>query len=150
MKTQSSGLQNQISLRRGFTLVELLLVLVILGILAAIVLPQYTDYVNRARRQAAMTQINNFGAALDTFEVDVGRYPSTTEGLEALRQPPADAVGWKGPYLKTAVPLDPWRHTYVYTEPGEHNPTTYDILSTGKDGQEGTEDDITSWELAAN
>ena len=150
MKTQSAGLQNRISPRRGFTLVEMLLVLVILGILAGIAYPLLNGIPDKGRVAAAKTQLGSFELALDHFEMDMGRYPLTSEGLQALRERPEDSENWQGPYLKTVVPTDPWKRPYVYIAPGEYNPTTYDLSCVGKDGQEGTEDDITSWNLAAN
>ena len=150
MKTECSGLPNRISPRRGFTLVEMLLVLVILGILAGIAYPMLNGIPDKGRIAAAKTQIGSFELALDHFEMDMGRYPLGSEGLQALREPPSNSENWQGPYLKTEVPADPWKHPYVYIAPGEHNPTTYDLSCVGKDGQEGTDDDIRSWDLAAN
>ena len=131
----------------GFTLVELLLVLVILGILAAIVVPKVAGRSEQARDQACKTQIESFGTALDAFEVDNGFYPHGANGLTALIQQPSDAQNWKGPYLKSesGIPLDPWQTAYQYTCPGKHNPSSYDILSAGPDHQFGTADDIGNW-----
>ena len=133
---------------RGFTLVELLVVMVILGLLAALVVPSYLGRERKARSQAAKTQIELLGTALDTFRLDVGRYPSSQEGLEALRTQPGGISGWDGPYLKKPVPLDPWGRPYMFTSPGQVNPQGYDLLTYGADGKpggEGEDADITSW-----
>ena len=133
---------------RGFTLIELLLVLVILGILAAIVVPKFSGRTEQARLTAAKAQIANFGTVLDTFEVDNGYYPKGRNGLQDLVVQPRDARNWNGPYLKGGIPQDPWGNAYVYECPGKKNPTGYDLMSVGPDGRSGTEDDITSWQLA--
>jgi general secretion pathway protein G len=131
----------------GFTLVELLVVMVILGLLAALVVPSYLGRERKARAQAAKTQIELLGTALDTFRLDVGRYPSSQEGLEALRTAPGGIAGWDGPYLKKPVPMDPWGRNYVYASPGEHG--EYDLYSYGADGAPGGDKDATdiaSWQ----
>jgi len=142
MKTQT---RKHRPLQQAFTLVEMLLVLVIIGTLAAIVVPKLAGRSEQARVTAAHTQIANFGTALDAFEVDNGYYPRGSEGLNQLLQAPSEAQNWKGPYLKQEIPLDPWGHAYIYEYPGKNNPTGYDLYSTGPDGRDGTEDDITSW-----
>lgn len=131
----------------GFTLVELLVVMVIIGLLAALVAPQFIRQEEKAKSKAARAQIELLGTALDTFRLDVGRYPSTQEGLEALRRQSGEITKWDGPYLKKEVPLDPWGKPYIYKSPGEHGP--YDLFSYGSDGVpggEGNNSDVTSWE----
>jgi general secretion pathway protein G len=121
--------------RHAFTLVELLLVLVILGILAAIVIPRFSGRTEQAKEQAAVTQISTFKTALDAFEVDNGYYPKGKNGLVDLIQQPKDAQNWRGPYLQAdTVPKDPWSNDYIYECPGRHNPTAYDLSSTGPPG----------------
>lgn len=129
----------------GFTLLELLVVIVIIGLLAAYVGPKYFSQLGKSEVTVAKAQIEAFEKALDTFRLDVGRYPSTEEGLNSLLAKPATANRWSGPYLKKQVPLDPWGRPYVYRSPGSKG--DFDILSYGKDGQPGgTEDnaDITN------
>jgi general secretion pathway protein G len=126
----------------GFTLVELMLVLVILGILAGLVLPKFAGRSEQARNTAAITQIATFNTALGAYEVDTGSYPSTQAGLRALVVQPSDVNGWRGPYLESDIPLDPWQHPYTYQFPGKLNPSGYDIISAGPDGQLGTADDL--------
>jgi general secretion pathway protein G len=131
--------------RGGFSLIELLLVLVILAILATVVVPKFTGRSEQAKEAKAKTDISQLDLALDAFEVDNGRYPSADEGLAALVTPPPSATAWKGPYLKRDVAKDPWEQPYIYRFPGQNNPTSYDLLSTGKDQREGGGDDITNW-----
>ncbi len=130
----------------GFTLIELLIVVIILGVLAGLVGPRLFGRVGQSRQAAARVQIELLGAALDQFKLDVGRYPSSQEGLQALQQSPGNAPGWEGPYLKKEVPRDPWGAPYQYRSPGEHG--EYDIASLGSDnaqGGEGEAGDVTSW-----
>ena len=134
--------------QRAFTLVELLLVLVILGTLAAIVLPKFGNVSKNSRITAAQTQISTFKTALNAYEVQTGEYPKGQNGLMDLIQQPRNVQGWSGPYLDSdTVPKDPWGNEYVYTCPGKHNPTSYDIVSAGPDGQLNTDDDIANWTL---
>ena len=132
--------------QQAFTLIELLLVLVILGILAAIVVPKFSGRTEQARLTAAQSQIATFGTALDAFEVDTGYYPKGKSGLLDLVQPPRDAQNWRGPYLKGDVPNDPWGQPYIYECPGKHNPSSYDLMSMGPDKRAGTDDDIANWQ----
>ena len=133
--------------RAGFTLLELLVVMVIIGILAGFVGPRYFAQVGKSQVKAARAQIDAFDKGLDQYRVDMGRYPTTEEGLEGLQKAPSgEGTDWGGPYLKKAVPLDPWGHAYVYVSPGTHG--DIDIISYGKDGQPGgtgENADITNW-----
>jgi general secretion pathway protein G len=136
-----------ISYRRGFTLIELLVVMVIIGLLAALVGPRFLRQEEKARFKVARAQIELLGTALDTFRLDVGRYPTSQEGLDALMRRPGGLERWDGSYLKKEVPSDPWGKPYTYRSPGEHGP--YDLISNGADGLpggEGDNRDITSWE----
>jgi general secretion pathway protein G len=124
----------------GFTLLELLVVIVIIGLLAAYVGPKYFSQLGKSEVTVAKAQIEAFEKSLDTFRLDVGRYPTTEEGLNALMTaPPAAAAKWNGPYLKKGVPADPWGHAYQYRAPGTK--AEYEVLSLGKDGQPGGEGD---------
>jgi len=131
----------------GFTLIELIVVAAIIALLAGLVVPQFIKQEEKATAKATKAQIELFGTALDTFRLDVGRYPTSQEGLQALTLKPGGVERWDGPYLKKEVAADPWNKPYVYKSPGEHGP--YDIISYGADGSpggDGTGRDITSWE----
>src|ERR1043166_3769150 len=140
-------LSKRMKSNQGFTLIELLVVMVIIGLLAALVGPRFIRQEEKAKVKAAKAQIELLSTALDTFRLDVGRYPSSQEGLEALRTQPGGLERWDGPYLKKEVPNDPWGKPYVYKSPGDHGP--FDITSLGADGIPGGQDnnqDGNSWE----
>jgi len=132
----------------GFTLIELLVVLVILGLLAGLVGPQVMKHLGDAKTKTAKLQIADLSAALDLYRLEVGRYPSTSEGLDALVDNPGNAPNWNGPYLKKKdVPKDPWGYDYHYRSPGQHGP--FEVYSLGSDNAQGGEDeaqDVASWE----
>jgi general secretion pathway protein G len=137
--------------RAGFTLIELLVTIAIIATLAAIVAPSLFGNIGEARRNTARSQIQILALALDAYRLDNDGFPTTEQGLEALRavpiagEPPAN---WKGPYLRQVVPLDPWGHAYVFVSPGVANPNGYDLYTLGKDGRpggDGEDADITSW-----
>ena len=141
IKIQPSQVQPN-KFRRAFTLVEMLLVVTIIGILAALVIPKIMGRSEQARMTAAHADISGgIKSALDAFEVDNGFYPKS---LQDLVQPPSNAKNWHGPYLDK-IPMDPWGNNYIYYYPGKHNSTAYDLLSIGPDGKEGTDDDIGNW-----
>ncbi|MEW5893702.1 MAG: type II secretion system major pseudopilin GspG [Pseudomonadota bacterium] len=119
----------------GFTLLELLVVLVIIGLLVGYVAPRFFSQVGKSEVKVARAQIKALEDALDQYRLDIGRYPSTEQGLPALNAQPAGETRWAGPYLKKAVPIDPWGHPYQYRLPGEHG--EFDLFSLGKDGQPG-------------
>ncbi len=129
--------------KKGFTLIEIMLVVIILGVLAAMVVPKLTGRSEDARRSVAKSDIeSNIALALDLYETDLGEYPAS---LDDLTKSSSDEEGWKGPYLKKK-PIDPWGKEYIYKYPGEHNENGYDLSSAGKDGQEDTQDDVKNWE----
>lgn len=130
----------------GFTFFEILVVVTIIGLLAALVGPRLWRRISGAKQTAAKAQIELFGTALDAFRLDTGRYPTTEEGLKALREMPSGANGWQGPYLPKEIPNDPWSRPYLYRCPGDHG--DYDIISYGADGVEGGDgenQDVVSW-----
>lgn len=133
---------------RGFTLVEILVVITIIGLIMGLVGPRVLNYLTESKAKAAKIQIESFSSALDLYFLDNGRYPNSSEGLAALVQRPGSLTSWNGPYLKGAtVPNDPWGNSYVYRSPGQHG-TNFDIVSYGADGQEGgtgSASDIVSW-----
>ena len=131
---------------RGFTLLELLVVMVIIGLLAGYVGPKLFGQIGKSEVKATKAQIDALQKALDQYRIDVGHYPSTEQGLAVLVSKPADEARWSGPYLAKAVPHDPWGHEYQYRAPGEHG--DYDLLSFGRDGRpggEGEDADIVNW-----
>lgn len=131
---------------QGFTLLELLVVMVIIGLLAGYVGPKYFEQIGKSETKTAKAQIDALGKALDQFRIDTGSYPTTEQGLEALNKNPGNNYKWAGPYLKKSVPNDPWDRPYLYKSPGEHS--DYDLYSLGKDGQQGgtkEAEDVTNW-----
>ena len=132
--------------RRGFTLLELLVVMVIIGLLAGYVGPKLFAQIGKSEVKVTRAQIDALQKALDQYRIDTGRYPDSQPGLAALVTKPADEPRWQGPYLAKAVPNDPWGRAYIYRSPGEHG--EYDLLSYGRDGApggEGENADLTSW-----
>jgi len=132
----ASGRRRQDVGQQGFTLVEMLVVITIIGLIMGLIGPRVLNYLSESKVKAAKIQLQSFSSALDLFYLDAGRFPSTSEGLTALVQRTPGVAAWNGPYLKGgAVPNDPWNHPYLYRSPAEHGP--YDIMSYGSDGQEG-------------
>lgn len=140
-------LHNVCRISKGFTLTELLIVLVIIGLLAALVGPVLYQHINPAKQSVARAQMENFMSGLDSYFLDTGKFPSTQQGLAVLRAHPEGEPKWNGPYLKKEVPLDPWGNPYLYRAPGRNG--GYEIISYGADGKEGGDGDnadINSWE----
>jgi len=140
--------------RHGFTLIEILVVITVIAILAALVTPMVFSHVGDAKLVAARAQIEVFGLSLDAYRLDNDYYPSAAQGLEALvTEPQTEPVPrrWRGPYLRRGVPVDPWGRAYLYRSPGRLGPDTYDLLSYGRDGVaggSGEDGDVTSWEAS--
>lgn len=134
--------------KNGFTLLELLVVLLIIGLLAAFVGPKYFSQIGKSQTQVAKAQIESFDKALDQYRLDVGHYPTTAQGLSALFVQPVSEPLWRGPYLKKNVPADPWGNAYVYSSPGADPTHEFEIVSYGRDGRPGgtgDDADVTSW-----
>jgi general secretion pathway protein G len=140
-------MEKQMSERRGekgFSLIELIVVLVILGLLAAVVGPKLINKLGESKEKIAKLQIAEFGNALQLFALEVGRLPDSSEGLDALVRNPGNIPSWRGPYVsKSELPKDPWGRAYIYRSPGQH--AEFEIISLGPDGAEGTDDDVVSW-----
>ena len=138
--------------RAGFTLIEMLVVIIVIGLLAGLVGPRILGRVSEAKTATAHTQLELIGLALDNYRLDNGGYPTTQQGLAALQEKPTQdpvPINWRGPYLKKAIPVDPWGKPYAYASPGEHDSTGYDLWTLGRDGQpggEGDDRDVTSWQ----
>jgi general secretion pathway protein G len=144
-------LERRGSSRRGFTLIEILVVITVIGLLAALVGPRILGRVSEAKSATGKAQLEMLSVALDNYRLDNGSYPTTEQGLAALQEKPTRdpaPLNWRGPYLKRNIPADPWGRPYVYRSPGEHDPGGNDLSSLGKDGQpggQGEDADITSW-----
>ena len=138
--------------RAGFTLIEILVVVAVIAVLAALVAPNVFNNLGTAKDAAARAQMEMLGGALDSYRLDNGRYPTSAQGLEALRTEPVlepRPRNWNGPYLRRGVPMDPWGFAYIFVSPGEANPTGFDLMTYGADGQpggEGEDADIRAWD----
>ena|ERR1035438_9586204 len=144
---QKSGIRNKRRGQAGVTLIEMLVVVTIIGLFIALVGPALFKNADKAKVTAARAQIDNFMTALGSYKLDTGTFPTTEQGLKALREKPVDLEQWAGPYMPKDIPKDPWEHEYVYKFPGEHGDEP-DIISLGSDGQPGGEGfnaDIFSW-----
>lgn len=145
-------MQTRTRLRSGFTLIEIMVVIVVIGVLAALVAPNVFRQIGASKETAARSQIEMLGAALDAYRLDNDFYPTTNQGLAALRSEPTSDPRprkWRGPYLKKDVPADPWGKEYLYRSPGTESRSDYDLLSYGRDGRpqgNGEDADIRSWE----
>lgn len=150
MPSRSARTRARIRARAGFTLIEILVVIAVIAVLATLVAPEVFRHLGSARESTAKSQVEMLGAALDAYRLDLGRYPTTEEGLAALRVAPAGAgARWRGPYMRKDIPADPWGNAYQFRGPGQVNPTGYDLLSLGADGKpdgQGEDADIRSWE----
>ncbi|MFT3735765.1 MAG: type II secretion system major pseudopilin GspG [Rhodocyclaceae bacterium] len=147
MLRQTSRSPSQTTACRGFTLLELLVVMVIIGLLAGYVAPKFFAHIGKSEVKAARAQLDSLEKALDAYRLDVGSYPTTEQGLASLIALPAGVMRWQGPYLKKGLPNDPWGRAYQYANPGEHG-GDFDLYSFGKDGQTGgtgEAEDITNW-----
>jgi general secretion pathway protein G len=132
---------------RGFTLLELLVVMVIVGLLASLVAPRYFEQIGKSNAKVARSQIVALEKALDQYRLDVGHFPTTEQGLQALNAKPQGEERWSGPYLKKDVPPDPWGHAFIYKSPGEHSDVDISSLgSDGKPGGTGEAGDLNSWD----
>jgi general secretion pathway protein G len=141
-----TGIRSNAARASGFTLLELLVVMVIIGLLAGYVAPRYFGQIGKSEAKVAKAQLDSLEKALDQYRLDTGHYPSTEIGLNALVTKPSSEAKWSGPYLKKAVPLDPWGRAYQYKSPGDHG--DFDLISYGKDGQPGgagEAEDIKNW-----
>jgi general secretion pathway protein G len=133
------------AMKKGFTLVELMLVVIIIGVLAAMIVPRMAGRSEEARASVAQADIMSISTALRLYELDNGAFPTTSEGLEALLEKPSSARNWKGPYLERK-PVDPWGQPYAYRSPAQYSRAGFDLYSIGRDALEGTEDDIINWD----
>jgi general secretion pathway protein G len=139
--------------KRPFTFIEIMVVVIIIGVLAAIIMPKFFGRTEQAKVSAAQSQLSIFSTALDAFQLDNDNFPTTEQGLQALISkpdtPPVPS-SWKGPYLANKIPQDPWGNKYIYKCPGVRNPNSYDISSNGPDGKPGGGDDITNWQASGS